>query len=71
MKLLKKIIERIQLKRFIKEESAQGMTEYILLIVVVVGLAYTFRNKIKETLSGKMEDVKGGIQGFEVDTTGQ
>ena len=33
-------------KRLIKEEDAQGMTEYILLLVAVVGIVMVFKNQI-------------------------
>ena len=68
MKLVKNIISKLQLKKFWRDESAQGMTEYILLVVVVVTLAYVFRNKIKTAISGKMEDVSTGINDFKVET---
>ena len=42
------------LKRLWKDESAQGMTEYILLLVVVVGLILLFKDKIKEVVAGKI-----------------
>lgn len=46
------------IKSLWKDESAQGATEYIMLLVVVVGLALMFKDKIKtqvETLIGKLE----------------
>lgn len=50
------------------DEKGQGATEYILLLVIVVGVAMLFRGKIQEILSGKLEQLSGDIQGF---TTGQ
>lgn len=70
MNALKKLADKLQLKKFWKDESAQGMTEYILLVVVVVTLAYVFRNKIKSAIGGKMNDVSSGINDFQVDTSG-
>ncbi len=67
MKFLNNISDKLQLKKFWKDESAQGMTEYILLVVVVVTLAYIFRNKIKTAIAGKMDDVSGGINDFKVE----
>lgn len=67
MKLFKNINSKLQLKKFWQEESAQGMTEYILLVVVVVTLAYMFRKKIQSAISTKMEDVDSGIQGFQIE----
>lgn len=67
MAILKKISNKLQLNRFWKDESAQGMTEYILLVVVVVTLAYLFRNKIKTAVATKMDDVSSGINDFQVE----
>lgn len=66
MKTLKSIGKKLKLNQFWQEESAQGMTEYILLVVVVVGLAYTFRGRIQEAITGKMGQVSSEIGGFEV-----
>lgn len=54
------------LKKLWKDESGQGATEYILLLVVVVALALLFRGKITETLSAKLEELGGAIGGFTV-----
>ncbi len=67
MKLFKNIKSKLQLNKFMQEESAQGMTEYILLIVVVVGLAWVFRGKISGAIKGKMGQVETGINDFEVE----
>lgn len=67
MKAMKKLSERFQLKKFWQDESAQGMTEYILLVVVVVSLAYMFKDKIKTALRGKVEGVSNEIDQFSVD----
>ena len=53
-------------KNLWKDESGQGATEYILLLVVVVALALMFRGKITETLSAKLEELGGAINGFNV-----
>ena len=50
--------------RFWKDESAQGATEYILLLVVVVGVAMTFKDAIMGPIEGKIEQVKGFIMNF-------
>lgn len=44
-----------------KDESGQGATEYILLLVVVVALAFMFRDSIKAALSGKLDEVSKSI----------
>jgi Flp pilus assembly pilin Flp len=53
-------------RRFMKDESGQGMAEYVLLIVVVVTVAFLFRGKITEMVSNKMGQVSGEFQNFEV-----
>lgn len=47
-----------------KDESAQGATEYILMLVIVVGIAMMFKEKIMSVISGKVEAVGGQIQDF-------
>lgn len=59
------------LKNLWKDESGQGATEYILLLVVVVALAMMFRGRITEALSGKLTELSGAIGGFTVDGGGQ
>lgn len=54
------------LKNLWKDESGQGATEYILLLVVVVALALLFRGKITEALSAKLEELGGAIGNFTV-----
>ncbi len=67
MKKFKKALSKLSLNKFWKDESAQGMTEYILLIVVVVTLAYIFRKNIQGAVSGKASALSSEIQGFEVE----
>ena len=52
------------LKRLWKEESAQGATEYILMLVIVVAIAVMFRGKIREIIGGKLDQLQGQIQSF-------
>ena len=52
------------LKRLWKEESAQGATEYILMLVIVVAIAVMFRGKIREIIGGKLDQLQGDIQSF-------
>jgi Flp pilus assembly pilin Flp len=47
-----------------KDESAQGATEYILMLVIVVGIAMLFKDKIRSVISGKVDDLSNDIQGF-------
>lgn len=51
-------------KNLAKDESGQGATEYILLLVVVVGLAMVFKGKIMEVVNAKLEEIGGSIGGF-------
>lgn len=48
-------------KKLFKNQSGQGATEYILLLVVVVALVLMFKGKIKETMEGKIGDLQGMI----------
>jgi Flp pilus assembly pilin Flp len=54
------------LKNLWKDESGQGATEYILLLVVVVALGLLFRGRITETLTAKLEELGGAIGAFTV-----
>ena len=54
------------MKNLWKDESGQGATEYILLLVVVVALALLFRGRITETLTAKLEELGGAIGSFTV-----
>ncbi len=47
-----------------KDESGQGATEYILLLVVIVGLATLFGERIKQAVTDKINEVSGLISGF-------
>jgi Flp pilus assembly pilin Flp len=51
-------------KTFWADESAQGMTEYILLLVIILAIATLFRTEIEETVKGKIGDVKSSIMNF-------
>ena len=53
------------LKNLWKDESAQGATEYILMLVVVVAIAVMFKNQISSIISGKVSKLGQDIQGFE------
>jgi Flp pilus assembly pilin Flp len=50
--------------KIISDESGQGATEYILLLVVVVAIAMVFKEKIMEIVKGKIGEVSGQIGGF-------
>lgn len=51
-------------KRMMKDESGQGATEYILLVVVVVGLVMMFGPRVKTALANKVGDIESKIGGF-------
>lgn len=50
-----------------KDESGQGMAEYVLLIVVVLTVAFLFKDKIKTMVSGKLDEVGSSMEGFKVE----
>ena len=45
------------------DDSAQGATEYILLLAIVVGIAMAFGPKIKKMLADKVGEIEGAVQG--------
>jgi hypothetical protein len=49
------------MKNLWKDESAQGATEYILLLIVVVGLILLFKDQIIGIVKGKLGDLSGSI----------
>lgn len=60
--ILKKL--KSYFKNKAKDQSGQGMAEYVLLIVVVVGVAFMFKDKIKNMVSSKLDEVGGQFQEF-------
>jgi Flp pilus assembly pilin Flp len=52
------------LRNIWSDESAQGATEYILLLVVVVALAFMFKDKITGVLKSKLEELGASIGSF-------
>ena len=52
-------------KRLWQDESGQGMAEYVLLIVVVVGVAMIFKDKIRNMVSEKMTKVSSDFNSFD------
>lgn len=61
MKLFTPLRNRLR-KNLIKNQSGQGATEYILLLVVIVGLVMLFGPKIRTAMSVKMEQLDKDIQ---------
>jgi Flp pilus assembly pilin Flp len=52
MKFLSTLRNRLR-KNLVKNQSGQGATEYILLLVVVVGMVVAFGPKIKKAITEK------------------
>ena len=61
-------MKRIQnlMKHIIRDESAQGATEYILLLVIIVGLALAFRKQLTGMVDAKLSDLSGSLSSFSV-----
>ena len=49
------------IKKLWKDESGQGATEYILILVVVATIVMVFKDKIKEIIASRTEDVGGKL----------
>jgi Flp pilus assembly pilin Flp len=62
MKSLKK-----NLKAMWNDESAQGMVEYILILVAVIGFVMLVRTKLKGTLEQGLGTVDSDVSGFQVE----
>lgn len=67
MKLLTNLRNRLR-KNLLKNQSGQGATEYILLLVVVVGLVMIFKPKIKEAMDKKMGDLSTSMDEIKSDS---
>ena len=57
MKNLIKKLSKSQFSQLVQNQRGQGMLEYILLVVVIVGLVLA----LKGPLSGKVEDIKAKL----------
>ncbi len=60
MKLITTLRNRLR-KNLLKNQSGQGATEYILLLVVIVGLVMAFGPRIKKAMSDKLTDLDEGM----------
>ncbi|MBL7686997.1 MAG: hypothetical protein JNJ49_03110 [Bdellovibrionaceae bacterium] len=58
---------KARLQALWKDESAQGATEYILILVAVVSVAFIFRSKIKEFVEGRLGNLGSGLGNFNVE----
>lgn len=59
---MKKMIKKS--RRLFKNEKGQGMVEYILLLVIVIGLLMAFKGQIASVIKGKTEQVGNDINSF-------
>lgn len=48
-----------------KDESAQGATEYILILVAVVTVAFLFKTKIMEFVEKRLTGLGSGLDKFD------
>jgi len=55
------------LRNSLKNKRGQGATEYILLLVVVVGLVMLFKDKIKTVMGNKIDALGTNIDGVTPD----
>ncbi|MES2855671.1 MAG: hypothetical protein V4692_07400 [Bdellovibrionota bacterium] len=55
-----------KIKSLWNDESAQGATEYILLLVVVVGIAMLFGPKLKGMVEAKVDELNNSVGGFKL-----
>ena len=60
MKILSNLRNRLR-KNILKSRAGQGATEYILLLVVVVGLVMIFKDKIRGIMDGKVTELGNNI----------
>ncbi|MCB9025646.1 MAG: hypothetical protein H6625_04970 [Bdellovibrionaceae bacterium] len=49
------------LKNIWKDESAQGATEYILLLMIVVAIVLLFKDRIRGLVEGRLDSLGGGL----------
>jgi len=48
-------------KSFLKDESGQGMAEYILLLVIVIGVVALFKDKFMSIIQDKISTISSGM----------
>ena len=48
-------------KKIWEDESAQGATEYILLLMIVVAIVLMFKDRIKDVVGGRLGSLESGI----------
>lgn len=50
-----------QLKEMLREEKGMGVVEVILIVVVLVGLVFVFKDKMNTIVSGMFTSITDGI----------
>ncbi len=53
-----------------KDESAQGATEYILILVAVVTVAFIFKRQITQFVNDRMSNLGQGLGKFDATSEG-
>lgn len=63
---MKKAIIRFkkEVKNLVKDESGQGTTEYILILVAVVAIAAMFSGRIRQAVGEKVQNLASQITSF-------
>ncbi len=49
------------------DESGQGMVEYILILVAVIGFVFLVRTRLKESLNSGLDEVNTGVGSFDIE----
>ncbi len=60
---MKNIMNKVKAgwKKFLKSESGQGMTEYALLLLIVIALVTIFKKPITEAVQTKVQELSSKI----------
>lgn len=61
---MKKLIKNLKshfFKKTVKDQRGQGMMEYILLLVIVVGLVFVFKGQLKTQFDSVMANIQGSV----------
>ncbi len=59
---MKNLKEKI--KKILKDESGMGVIEIVLIILVLVGLAFVFKNQISGVANGIYDSIKTQVEAF-------
>lgn len=55
---MKKVVNKKNKMKFLKNQKGQGMVEYVLLLVVIIGLVIAF----KEPITRKFKEATGSVE---------